>query len=66
MVHILADGIKSMPSPFIFQHIGINELNPKFYWILCFFGGLHPEKPPVIIAEVHILKEPLISKGATR
>ena len=30
-VHILGDGFKSMASPFFYQDIGINELNPKFY-----------------------------------
>ena len=43
--HILGDGFKSMTSPFFYQDIGINELNPKLNWILFIFVGLTLEKP---------------------
>ena len=35
--------------------ICMTKLNLKFYWILCIFGGLLPEKPAAT-AESHILK----------
>ena len=41
--------------PFSPQDIGKTKLNPKFYWILCIFGGVPPEKLAAT-AEIHILK----------
>ena len=55
-VHILGDGFKSMASQFLSKDISINELNPEFYYVLCIFGGLSPEKPPAF-AEIYILIE---------
>ena len=54
-VHFLGDGLRSMWLPFFSQDISLTKLNPKFYWILCIFGGLPPKKPAAT-AEIHILK----------
>ena len=54
-MHFLGDGLRSMWLPFFSQDISLTKLNPKFYWILCIFGGLPPKKPAAT-AEIHILK----------